>query len=283
MLTILKKPVFQIIFFGIIVSLILLIVFGTKSPSDKDKKVLIGNADVAQIMASWERTWKRLPTKEELTGLLQNHVKDEILYREALNQHMDENNAMIRRGLIVQMNMLAESQAQDKKISEEAIKAYYDLRKDQYMSSPEYSFTQLYFEQSATSEEIENIREQLNKAGKQPNADALPGKQGMLQKDFNEAVLYELRRTFGEGFAEQLDELPQNTWAGPIKSGFGWHLIYIDKIQPSKPLPLSEVRDEILSELQYEEAEAAKEQFYTELRQQYDVIYEGIAKDLVND
>ena len=283
MLAILKKPVFQIIFFGIILSLILLIVFGPKLASDEDKQVLIGNADVAQIIANWERTWKRLPTKEELSGLLKNHVKDEILYREALNQHMDENNAMIRRGLIVQMNMLAESQAQDKTISEEAIKAYYDLRKDQYMSSPEYSFTQLYFEQSATSEEIENIREQLNNAGKQPNADALPGKQGMLQKDFDKAVLYELRRTFGEGFAEQLDELPKNTWAGPIKSGYGWHLIYIDTIQPSKPLPLPEVRDEIINELQYEESEAAKEQFYTELRQQYDVIYEGIAKDLIDD
>ena len=278
-----KKPVVQILIFGCCLAAILLIVFGAKKPGLEDKKVLIGNADVAQLIASWERTWKRLPTKEELDGLLENHVREEILYREALNQDMDENNAMIRRGLIVQMNMLAESQTQDKKVSDQAIQAYYDLRKDQYMSSPEYTFTQLSFDQSASEEEIKNIKKQLNETGKQPDSDDLPGKRGMLQKDFEEAMLYDLGRTFGEGFAEQLDELPQNTWAGPVKSGYGWHLVNIENIKASEPLPLSEVRDAIITELQYEEAEAAKEQFYTELRQQYDVVYEGIAKDLVND
>ncbi|MCP9200500.1 peptidylprolyl isomerase [Gramella sp. GC03-9] len=279
----LKKPIAQILIFGCCLAAILLIVFGAKNPGLEDKKVLIGNADVAQLIASWERTWKRLPTKEELDGLLQNHVREEILYREALNQDMDENNAMIRRGLIVQMNMLAESQAQDKKVSEEAIQAYYDLRKDQFMSSPEYTFTQLSFDQTSTEEEIEKIKQQLIEDGKQPDSDDLPGKQGMLQRDFDGARLYDLGRTFGEGFAEQLDELPQNTWAGPVKSGYGWHLVYIENIKASEPLPLTEVRDAIITELQYEEAEAAREQFYTELRQEYDVVYEGIAKDLVND
>jgi hypothetical protein len=36
-------------------------------------------------------------------------------------------------------------------------------------------------------------------------------------------------------------------------------------------------------QLQYEDKDAAKEQFYTELLQQYEITYQGLAKQLVNE
>lgn len=283
MLSYLKKPLARILILGCCLAAILLIIFGAKEPGLEDKKVLIGNADVAQLIAGWNRTWNRMPTEEELSGLLENYVREEILYREALNQNFDENNSMIRRGLIVQMNMLAESQAQEKKISEDAIKAYYDLRKDQYTRPPVYTFTQLNFDSSITSEEIQKIRERLNQNMISPNSTDLPGNRGMLPGNFDEANTDAIKRTLGEKFIESLDDLELKTWTGPVRSGFGWHLVYINKKSPPEPLPLETVKEAIINELQYEEAQAAKEQFYTELRQQYDVVYEGVAKDLVNE
>ncbi len=279
----LRKPVFQILIFGCCLAVILLIVFGSKKPGLEDKKVLIGNADVAQLIASWNRTWNRMPTEEELNGLLANHVREEILYREALNQNLDKNNAMIRRGLIVQMNMLAESQAQEKTVSEEAIKAYYNLRKDKFFSSPEYTFTQINFDGSREEEEIRNIAERLNSQNIPPDSENLPGNKGMLQKDFEKADDYSIVRALGTNFESSLKDMELRTWEGPVKSGFGWHLVYIIEKSSPETLPLELVRDNIITELQYEEAQAAKEQFYTELRQQYDVVYEGVAKDLVNE
>ena len=90
-------------------------------------------------------------------------------------------------------------------------------------------------------------------------------------------------REFGEGFAEKLQGLQSGRWNGPIPSAFGWHLIYLDSLTPSRVLSLDEVRNEILQQLQYEDKDAAKEQFYTELLQQYEVTYRGIAKELVNE
>ncbi|MCH4822292.1 peptidyl-prolyl cis-trans isomerase [Gramella lutea] len=283
MSALLKKPWFQILLMGISLAAILLIVFGPKTPGAEDKKVLIGNAEVAQLIASWNRTWNRMPTEEELNGLLANHVREEILYREALNQNLDKNNAMVRRGLIMQMNMMAESQAQEKSVSEEAIKAYYDLRKDKFFSSPEYTFTQINFDGSREEEEIKKIAERLNSQNIPPNSENLPGKKGMLQKDFKEADDYTIVRALGTNFESSLEGMRLQTWEGPVKSGFGWHLVYITKITTSETLPLEVVRENIITELQYEEAQAAKEQFYTELRQQYDVVYEGMAKDLMNE
>jgi peptidyl-prolyl cis-trans isomerase C len=68
-----------------------------------------------------------------------------------------------------------------------------------------------------------------------------------------------------------------------VPSAFGWHLIYLESLTPPRPLPLEAVRNEILLQLQYENKDAAKEQFYTELLQQYEITYQGLAKELVND
>ena len=90
-------------------------------------------------------------------------------------------------------------------------------------------------------------------------------------------------REFGEDFASKLEELTPGQWNGPVPSAFGWHLIYLDSLIPPGPLPLEAVRNEILMQLQYEDKDAAKEQFYTELLQQYEITYQGLAKQLLNE
>ena len=93
----------------------------------------------------------------------------------------------------------------------------------------------------------------------------------------------QIDREFGDGFAARLETLTVGEWSGPVTSSFGWHLIHLDSLAPSSPLPLSAVRNEIYGQLEYEEKNAAKEQFYTELIQQYDVTYKGLAKQIVNE
>lgn len=277
-----KKPITQILIFGFLLAIILLIVFGPKLPSEDDNKVVIGDAVVAQLIANWQRTWNRMPTMQELRTVMDNHVREEILYREALNQNLDENNAVVRRGLIQQMNMLSESQGADKPITDEAIEAYYDLRKDRFFTKPAYTFTQIYFDVDTTMERLESIRNDLNRKNIPPDSKDLPGISSMLRKHFDKAPSTEINRVMGQEFSQQLNELELNAWTGPVRSGFGNHLIYISKKTSPEPIPIDLVRENIITELRYEEVNASKEQFFTELRQQYEVIYEGVAKDLID-
>lgn len=283
MRTFFKHPVFQIAFFGILLGICLLLVYGGKQPELKDRKVIIGDAELAHVIAGWQRTWSRMPTKEELQGILKSYVQDEVVYREALNQGLDQNNATVKRALISQMDMLAEGQGTERSITPEAIKAYYDLRKEQFIAPAMIRFHQVYFNDAKDENVLDELKTSWNKEGTTPSEALSQSTPSLLPPRMNLQTTDAIDREFGDGFAQALLELTPQQWAGPVNSGFGLHLVYIDSLVEAAPLPLEQVEGRIANLLQYEEKQAAKEQFYTELLQQYEVIYQGMAKELINE
>ena len=283
MKTLTDKPWFQVTSLGLLIAVVLLLLFGPGTPSESDRKIVIDDADVAQLIASWQSTWNRLPTREELSGILQNHVREEVLYQEALMQGLDKTNAAVKRALITQMDMLAEGQGEQGEITDADILAYYNLRKEQFLSPALLSFRQVYFGQEADETSLERLKDRWN-TGRVDFEDALlEGTTTMLPPVMENTRAPLVDREFGEGFSARVESLEPGMWHGPVPSTFGWHLIFLDTLVPSAPLPLSAVRDDIYDQLQYEEKNAAREQFYTELIQQYDVTYRGLAKQIVNE
>lgn len=278
-----ENPKFHIVSLGILIALFLFIVLGPVTPSKEDRKIVVDDADVVQLIASWRGTWNRMPTKEELTGILQNHVREEVLYEEALKQGLDKTNAAVKRALITQMDMLAEGQGEETKITDEDILAYYNLRKDQFFSPARLSFKQIYFRQEGDSESLSELRETWNKNGSGFEQVRSAGAATMLPPFMQARTPKQIDREFGEGFSDKIEGMQPGLWQGPVASTFGWHLIYPDTLIPSAPLPVSAVQSDIYEQLQYEEKNAAKEQFYTELIQQYDITYRGVAKQIVNE
>ncbi len=279
----LKNPIIQVVVLGLLICAALLLIFGPKMPSESDRIIVIDETDMAQLIAGWQRTWNRMPTREELKGLMENHVREEVLYQEALNEGLDRNSAVVKRALITQMDMLAEGQGEQPEITEEALEAYYNLRKDQFISPAIISFKQVYFKEDQDSERLTALKDDWNMKDLEYTVARSAGANTMLSPEMKEMPADLIDREFGENFASKLQELTPGQWSGPVPSVFGWHLIYIDSMTPPRPLPLEAVRNEILMQLQYEDKDAAKEQFYTELLQQYEITYQGLAKQLVNE
>ena len=278
-----RNPLGQIALLSLLVFIALLLIYGARDPERSDHIIVVDDAEVAQLIAGWQRTWNRMPTQEELQGILKNHVRDEVLYQEALNQGLDKNSAVVKRALITQMDLMAEGQGEGRIIEEADIQAYYNLRKDQFTSQPLLSFRQVYFAETEERESLESLVNQWNETRIDYEVARQTGKTTMLPPSIQELPADLVDREFGEGFAEKLQGLQAGQWNGPIPSAFGWHLVYLDTLTPPRVLSLDEVRNEILLQLQYEDKDAAKEQFYTELLQQYEVTYRGIAKELVNE
>jgi peptidyl-prolyl cis-trans isomerase C len=279
----LKNPIIQVVLLGLLICAALLLIFGPKMPSESDRIIVIDETDMAQLIAGWQRTWNRMPTREELKGLMENHVREEVLYQEALNEGLDRNSAVVKRALITQMDMLAEGQGEQPEITEEALEAYYNLRKEQFISPAVISFKQVYFTEDQDSDRLTALKDDWNQKNIDYETARLAGANTMLTPGMKDMPEDLIDREFGENFASKLQELTPGQWNGPVPSVFGWHLIYIDSMTPPRPLPLEAVRNEILMQLQYEDKDAAKEQFYTELLQQYEITYQGLAKQLVNE
>ncbi len=282
-MSLLKQSWVHILIAGLLLGGTWILVFGPKLPTEEDQRIIISENDVNFISASWQKTWQRPPTKEELSNAVLNYVRDEVLYREALNRNFDENNGMVRRSLIMQMNMIAEGQGSNSGIDEESIAAYYELRKEKYMIPALISFRQVYYNPAKHNDSMDDLvnstLRQLASASEEEIQDV--GDPISLNRQYEKLSEYEVANLFGESFASEVMDLPVGEWIGPVKSSYGIHLVHILSRTNETPAPIEAVRNEIIREIEYEEKEAAKEQFYTELMRQYSIVYEGDVKEFM--
>ena len=81
-------------------------------------------------------------------------------------------------------------------------------------------------------------------------------------------------RLFGQEFARSLADLTTGQWQGPVASGYGLHLVFVEERTDVRLPPLTEIRDTVLYELLAERRTQANQAFFEKLRERYDVIVE---------
>jgi len=76
---------------------------------------------------------------------------------------------------------------------------------------------------------------------------------------------------FGSGFFDSLKTLPVGEWTGPVKSGYGMHLVRIDGTQsPGQAMP-GTLQEVVLREWKAEKAEELRKQAYDTIKSRYEV------------
>ena len=102
----LKDPLLHFLLIGAA----LFLVFGLiKGPAgNEENRIVITGGDIESLQANFARTWQRPPTESELAGLIEDKVRDEIAYREAVAMGLDQDDAVIRRRLRMKMELLVE-------------------------------------------------------------------------------------------------------------------------------------------------------------------------------
>jgi peptidyl-prolyl cis-trans isomerase C len=93
----------------------------------------------------------------------------------------------------------------------------------------------------------------------------------LLQQDFENVSLSDLKKTFGEQFASAITALPVGSWKGPIESGYGTHLVYVAKHADSRLPAFADVREQVRREYLDAKRREATEKFYTTLLSRYSV------------
>ena len=283
---IVQNPITHVLLFGFFLAIILLIVFGIPTNEQDNRRVVITDNDVQQLWTSWKRTWQRDPTEKELRNQLQNFVREEVLYREALKRNYDRDDIVIKRSLVRKMDFLAEGQVQARDITEDEIKAYFNLRRERYRFPPRVSFVHIYFNldqrgeftEIAVKEAIEKLQNRtLNDVDLEEYGDRF-----MLNNRFSDQTPREIQSQFGENFANMLIALEPGKWHGPIASGYGLHAVFVEQRISSRLPDWQDVKSNILNDMLLEERAAAREQFYTEILRQYEVVFQDMAEEIMS-
>ena len=279
-----KTPLVHIALFGCLLGIVLVVVFGRPSAVDDATRVVISAGDIAQLRAGWVKLWQREPTAAELRGQLERFVHDEVLYREAVRLGYNKDDALIRHTLKLKMEFLGEAQAQNIEPSVEEMQAYYAMRKDRYRVPAKVSFVHVYCstdKRGAQSQaDAEQALETLRVEDPELSALSGVGDRFMLKTHYVGQDERDLRGSFGDAFAQQVIALEPKTWQGPIESAYGLHLVKVYDRREAYLPEIEAIETKIRDDMDFENREAAKELFYTEILRNYQVEYDDSIKGL---
>jgi len=270
-----KNPAIHVLFLGLIVAIAILVAKGPPT-ADASRRVVVTGADLLQQRAAFMRTWQREPTAEELRGALEQHIRQEVLYREALARGYDRDDPVVRRAMQQKMEFLAAAQIGQGPPTDDEIEAYFTLRREKYRLPAVLSFAQIYINPDGGDGPAEQrAAELLARFERQdPGPDELAAlSDGIMLQPIHERVTEaEVASAFGRDFAEAVVGVEPGSWQGPIRSGYGLHLVKITQRQDSRVPSWTEVRASVLRDMEYEASNAGKEQLYQEIAQGYRIV-----------
>lgn len=200
--------------------------------------------------------------------------------RDARALGLQRTDPIIRRHLIEMMRIAASQLRRSDYPSEATLIEYYRTHSDRYVAPARMRFTQVYLSADRHGAALENdaaaMLGSLRREQTPPDAAVSLG-DPFVRGSALTLTAQQIDDAFGDGFAAALADLPERTWAGPVQSTFGEHLVWISDHSAGEPAPYASVRSRILHEVLHERGEQRLRDFLRDLRARYDVRIEPVA------
>lgn len=241
----------------------LFLIMGQFGTDNDDRSITIDESQVASLARQWEQTWRRPPSPTELDGLIRDHIKEEIYFREAMRLGLDADDPIIRRRLRTKMEFLATAQTENAPPTQAELARFYNTNKTRYAENPAYSFEQKYFAEDVAA--AKNAISALN-ASKAVIAPSLDVPAAMT-----EAASDQISRQFGDEFVQSIRSLPLGKWAGPVRSGFGLHAVRVNEVIASQIPPLGQIRQDVTNDWRAQTRAAREAAAYQALLDGYEI------------
>lgn len=240
-------------------------------------EIVISRAKIEALTDKFTRTWHRRPSQQEVDGLIQDLVREEVAVREAAALGIDRDDSVIRRLLRQRLEFVTEDVVALSEPSEADLNHYLSAHADDFLTEPRISFSQVFFDPQrrgpSLAADTEQLRARLNTRGGRIDVATL-GDASLLERQFTALPIGAVAQQFGEAFAESLVMQTPGQWSGPITSAYGQHLVYVGDFTPGRVPPLAEVRDAVRRAWADAQRAAALDAFYTGLLQRYRVTVE---------
>ena len=245
-----------------------------RSPGDvSDRRIVITQSDIEALQANFARTWQRPPTMQELPGLIEEKVRGEIAYREAVAMGLDVNDAYVKQRMKAKLEFMLEDISTLDQPTDQELADYLAQHREKFRREAQVSFVQVYLGEQPSEQEAARVLAQLTEAGADAELETY-GKSIMLPLAVSASPLSVVDRRFGSGFTAQLEGFPVGQWQGPVVSSYGYHLVQVNGRVAAMDPPLEAVRREVTRELVAERIKTVKETTYAGLREQYEVVIE---------
>jgi hypothetical protein len=281
-LKLLREPLVHFLFIGAAIYL-LYGAFAEPVPEEDDKTIVVSAGEIEWMQTAWQKRWNRPPTAQEFDGLIQQYIRETVLYREALTMGLNQHDQVIRRRLAQKLEFLAKDLVALTPPTDEELQTYFDTHRDRYQEPARYTFTQVFIDPDkrgdTTLDDARAIKATLIAQGDAIENAGTLGDDFMLQNYYPQKEQAEIQKLFGSGFAESLVDLSPGQWHGPVLSGYGTHLVYVSNISEPPPPVFAEVRERVVQDWTTEKGEELNEKFYANLRDRYTIVIEEVTPE----
>ena len=241
-----------------------------------DQQINMTTTEIGWLADTWESRWQRPPTQNELRGLVDDYIRTEVLYRQALTMGLDRNDEVIRRRMVQKIEFMTEDLASQAPPSDAQLRAYLQENPDLYVMPERRSFAHIYFNPDQRDRAATDafIAETLAAIGETPASAvdlAEMGDRFMLPLKYDLVSESEAARQFGQNFAEAVFALEPGAWRGPADSGYGLHLVYVSRILPGSEPGLDQVRAEVQRDYVGSVKLEAREAVYGKLVEDFEI------------
>ncbi len=286
----LKEPLVQFMAIG-------LLLFGgerllnSDDYADSQNNILVDDKVLTQFLQQQAKKFKPEQAKKALAAmsddrrqrLVDDYVRGEVLYREALALDLDRNDPIIRRRLMQKMDYLAQGFYDEiEPLTEDDLTAFYEANREDYRKPASATFTHVFVSSEKRGSEeskvraeslltaINQIRVPFEKAG-------LHGERFLYNRNYVNRDSQEIASHFGRSFEQQLFALnpvlpdAESQWQGPLLSSYGWHLVLLTKNIESFIPQLIEISGVVLADAQRQQQGELKRLAVDALRAKYQI------------
>jgi peptidyl-prolyl cis-trans isomerase C len=234
-------------------------------------RIEVTAAVIERLRAAYERQFGQPPGAGEMREQVTAHIREEVLFREAVALGLDRDDTIVRRRLAQKMEFLANDIVSGAGPKEAELREFFAKNSSRYARSGRVTFRHVYFSTEKRGPKAESAAREGLAALKKGESDAAMGDPFLHGFEFVEREPDDVIAAFGSDFAKQLETQATGEWSGPVASSYGIHLVrVVARTQPSA-LTFDAVRDTVVRDFNEERRLAANRDIFEKLCQRYDV------------
>lgn len=236
-----REPLTHFLAFGI---LIFVVAHAIEARSQR-YTINITPGDLTRVVNSYIQQYGATPTPTQVHTMVDNYIREEIYLREGLALGLDKNDEIVRRRVAQKFDFLQQDMAVPRSPSEAELANWFDHHRLEFALPARRSFEQVYYgldhrDNAAAQQLAQTAAARLAHGQTPPAGDDFPG-----PKTITNLSQEDIQRVFGgNDFGAQVFSAKVGQWFGPVRSGFGWHLVRITEARPGEPRSLAEAHDE---------------------------------------
>jgi parvulin-like peptidyl-prolyl isomerase len=174
------------------------------------------------------------------------------------------------------MEFLAEDAASAHEPTSEELKAWFENNRKLFTVPGRITFRHLYFSPDrrgarAREDAASGLVRLARRTADSPIAGSL-GDPFMFHDYLADRASGEIAKEFGPSFAQSVFALEPGHWSGPVESGYGWHLVFVESLTSDRVAVFEEVEADVKTAWLGAQKAEAWARAYKTMRTRYELV-----------